>query len=142
MPLVVGIVAIAVLLLLHVPPLVASAREVVKPAQTLVVPVMTAGNGFTNILVVEIQPVLSIYVMVAVPTANPVITPVLASTEAIPEFEEVHTPPVFPLLVNVVVPPTHIVWLPLKVPAFGACVSVSVTAVRVLLTHVPLWPSA
>jgi hypothetical protein len=85
---------------------------------------------------------VTVYVMVAVPTANPVITPVLASTEAIPEFEEVHTPPVFPLLVNVVVPPTHIVWLPLKVPAFGACVSVSVTAVRVLLTHVPLWPSA
>ena len=40
-------VAIAVLLLLHVPPVVASPSVVVAPAQTLVVPVIAAGAGLT-----------------------------------------------------------------------------------------------
>ena len=41
------IVATAGVALLQVPPAVASANTVVKPAQTLNVPVMTAGSGFT-----------------------------------------------------------------------------------------------
>ena len=53
------IVAIAVLLLLHVPPTVASARVVVKPGQTVVVPVIAAGNAFTVIVAVALHPVVS-----------------------------------------------------------------------------------
>lgn len=40
-------VAKPVLLLVHVPPLVASLNVVVRPAQTFTVPVIDAGNGFT-----------------------------------------------------------------------------------------------
>jgi hypothetical protein len=42
----VPIAAIPVLPLFHVPPASASEREVVKPAQTVTDPDITAGNGF------------------------------------------------------------------------------------------------
>ena len=51
------IVAMAGLLLLHVPPVVALLRVVVKPGQTLVVPVIAVGNGFTVNVTVFRQPV-------------------------------------------------------------------------------------
>jgi hypothetical protein len=52
------IVAIAVLLLTHVPPVEAVARGVVRPAHTSRVPVITAGIGFvvTVVVVVVAQP--------------------------------------------------------------------------------------
>ena len=50
-------VAIPVLLLLHVPPLVASLRVVVKPMQTVAVPLTDAGNGLTVTTTVATQPV-------------------------------------------------------------------------------------
>ena len=51
------IVALEGLLLLHVPPEVASASVVVKPSHTLAVPVIAAGNGLTVIGKVALQPV-------------------------------------------------------------------------------------
>ena len=50
-------VATAGVALLHVPPAVASANVVVKVAHTLVVPVITAGNGLTVTVAVLKQPV-------------------------------------------------------------------------------------
>ena len=50
-------VATKVLLLVHAPNPVASDKEVVKPAQTFVVPVIAAGNGFTVTNAVMTQPV-------------------------------------------------------------------------------------
>jgi len=51
------IVATAGVALLHVPPAVASDNVVVKPMHTLVVPVITAGNGLTVTVAVRKQPV-------------------------------------------------------------------------------------
>lgn len=53
-------VANAVLLLLQVPPLVASVSVVVDPAQTMAVPPMAAGSGFTVTIEVVIHPVGSV----------------------------------------------------------------------------------
>jgi len=50
-------VATVVLLLLHVPPAVASVNEVILPAHTARVPVMGAGENVTNTVVVVMQPV-------------------------------------------------------------------------------------
>ena len=50
-------VAMALLLLLHVPLVVPSPRVVVDPAHTVVVPVMANGIGFTVIVNVLLQPV-------------------------------------------------------------------------------------
>ena len=49
-------VATDVLLLLHVPPVVASINVVVAPAQIVVAPVIAPGSGFTVIVVVVGQP--------------------------------------------------------------------------------------
>ena len=54
------IVATAVLLLLHTPPLVALVNVVVKPMHTFVVPPIAAGFGLTVKLVTAIQPVLNV----------------------------------------------------------------------------------
>ena len=59
MPELVPIVATLVLLLIHVPPPVLE-RVVVEPAQTVAVPVIADGNGFTVKTVVVIQPVASV----------------------------------------------------------------------------------
>ena len=58
-PVVETTVATVVVPLVHVPALVASLSVVVKPAQTLVVPVITAGKGFTVTAIVLTQPVAS-----------------------------------------------------------------------------------
>lgn len=69
--------AMAELLLLHVPPEVTSLSIVVKPEQTLVMPVIARGSGFTVMFFIEMQPVGKVYVMVTGPAATPVSTPVL-----------------------------------------------------------------
>ena len=71
-------VAIAMLLLLHVPPVVGSDRVMVPPPpHTVVGPVMAAGRGFTVSVRVISQPVVvSRYVMVVVPSAKPDTRPV------------------------------------------------------------------
>ena len=50
-------VAIAVLLLLQVPPVEPSLNVVVKPEHTCKVPVIATGNGLTFTVTVSIQPV-------------------------------------------------------------------------------------
>ena len=55
-PVVAPIVPTAVLLLLQVPPVLASLRVVVLPAHIGVVPIMAPGVGFTVIVVVVLQP--------------------------------------------------------------------------------------
>ena len=52
--------AIAALLLLQLPPPVASVSAVVRPSHTVPVPVIAAGNGLTVNGVVVIQPVAKV----------------------------------------------------------------------------------
>jgi hypothetical protein len=54
------IVAIAVLLLVHEPPVVADDKVEVKPSHTTAVPVITAGSGFTVAGAKALQPVASV----------------------------------------------------------------------------------
>jgi hypothetical protein len=54
-PLLVPIVARVTLLLVHVPPAVASVSVVVKPTHTLAVPLIDAGSGLTVTTAVAIQ---------------------------------------------------------------------------------------
>jgi hypothetical protein len=49
-------VAIDVLLLLHVPPPVTSLKLVVRPTQTIGLPVMAGGKEFTITVAVAVQP--------------------------------------------------------------------------------------
>jgi hypothetical protein len=76
-------VATPVLLLLHVPPGVISDKLVVRPTQTLSVPVIAAGFGLTVMITVAIQPTGDVAVMVTVPAETPVTTPVDEPTVAI-----------------------------------------------------------
>jgi hypothetical protein len=50
-------VAVAVLLLLHVPPVVVLVSEIAAPSQTVAGPVMAAGSGLTVSSADEAQPV-------------------------------------------------------------------------------------
>jgi len=68
---------------------------------------------------------VTVYVIVAVPAATPVTTPVEAFTVATAALLVDQAPPALPLLVNVVVPATQMPCVPLKVPAFGAAVTVT-----------------
>src|SRR5204862_639672 len=65
-------VAMNVLPLLQVPPGVTSARVVVNPIHTFMVPVMVAGSGLTVTVAVLIHPVLvKVYVIIDVPADTP-----------------------------------------------------------------------
>ena len=75
--------------------------------------------------------------MVAEPAATPVTNPVDEFTVAITPLLVVHVPPMFPFDVNVVVPLTQIACVPLKVPAFGGVVTVTVR-VAVAFAHPPV----
>ena len=74
--------------------------------------------------------------MVEVPAATGVITPVDAFIVAMAVSEDVHVPPEDPFDVNVDVPLEHRACVPLRVPAFGAAVTVTV-CVAVALAHPP-----
>jgi hypothetical protein len=63
--------------------------------------------------------------MVAVPAATPVTSPVVALTVAIAGVLLDQAPPEM-VEVNVDVPLTQMLWLPLRVPAEGAAVTVTV----------------
>jgi hypothetical protein len=103
-------VAIPVLPLFHVPPVVVSPNVVVAPWHTFVVPVITAGNGFTVTMLVAGQPVAGVNVILAVATpVLPVITPVTT-----PVAPTVATP--VALLVHVPVPPVNEVVDPWQTP--------------------------
>jgi hypothetical protein len=64
---------------------------------------------------------------VAVPAATPVTRPEEASTVAIVGSLLVQEPPEI-VEVKVVVPATHTAWLPLRVPAEGGAVTVTIVA--------------
>ena len=82
------------LLLLQIPPTVASDNIIVDSAQTLVNPDRFAGRGLTVTFRVTLQPVDGIwYVIVAVPNDAPVATPVNDPMEAILVLLLLHVPP-------------------------------------------------
>ena len=74
--------------------------------------------------------------MVAVPAATPVTSPVVALTVAIARVLLDQVPPVM-VEVNVDVPLTQMFWFPLRVPAVGAVVTVTVR-VAVALAQPPV----
>ena len=74
--------------------------------------------------------------MVAVPAATPVTTPVLGFTVAMAGVLLLQVPPAA-VDVNVVLDPTQIACVPLRMPAVGAAVTVTVR-VAVALAHPPV----
>ena len=100
-------VANAKLLLLQVPPPVASDNVSEDPTQTLPEPVTADGKAFTVTTEVALQPVGSEYVIVDVPAATPEIFPVVAPAVATLVMLLVQVPPVVALL-RVSVMPGHI----------------------------------
>jgi hypothetical protein len=104
-------VAIDVLLLLHVPPLVALLKVEVAPVQTVKAPVIADGNAFTVTILVAVHP-FTLYVIVAVPALTPVTMPVEEPTVALAVLLLLHAPPA-KVFVSVVVAPAHMVAVPL-----------------------------
>jgi len=80
---------------------------------------------------------VTVYVIVDVPAATGEITPVEELIVANPVEPDVQVPPAFPLVVKVVVPFEQIACVPLKVPAFGAVVTVT-SLVAVAFEHPPV----
>ncbi len=74
---------------------------------------------------------VTVYVIIEEPAATGVIAPVLAFTVAAAVVAEVNDPPLSPLLVKVVEPFEQIASVPLSVPAFGAAVITTATALLV-----------
>ena len=87
-------------------------KVVVEPMQTVCIP-DTVGKAFTVTVLVAVQPLLSVYVIVAVPAATPVITPE-AFTVAIEVLLETYGLVALgvPVPVKVVVEPIHTVCIP------------------------------
>jgi hypothetical protein len=78
-------------------------------------------------------------VIVAEPVATPVITPVELLTVAMPVLLDVQVPPLFPLEVNDVFAPIQTSCVPLREPALGAAVTVTVrVAVTLVQPPVPV----
>jgi len=87
-------VASAVLLLVHVPPVVASLNVVVANGQRTIVPVIAAGSGLTVSVVVVKHPVGAVYVIITVvPPVTPVTIPDDEPTVALAVLLLVHVPP-------------------------------------------------
>jgi hypothetical protein len=81
-PVVEPIIATPGLLLIQVPP-PEPVSVPVLPVQRVRLPVIAPGIGFTVITRVLTQPVLMVYVIVAVPAASPIATPELLPIVAI-----------------------------------------------------------
>ena len=115
------------LLVVQLPAGVASDNAVVCPTQTLRVPVMFDGSGFTVTMIVAEQPVASVYVIVVVPPDGsvPVTTPVLVPTSAISISALLQEPPVA-VSVSVVVDPKQTTAFP-EIAYIGFTVNVVVT---------------
>ena len=122
----------AVLLLVHVPPVVPSVRLVVLPTQMLAVNGLIAtGAVFTVIVFVVIQPELFVNVMFAVPAVLPVTIPVRLPILATNGEPLLHVP--LPS-VSVVVVPAHSVTGVDGVMAAGRAFTVTLAVVL----HVPM----
>lgn len=113
-------------LLVHTPPVGDDDNVVVDPVHTESVPEIADGAVFTVTAFVAKQPVLNVYVIVAVPAAIPDTTPEVELTLAVPEALLVHVPPVGDED-NVVVDPTHTVAVPDIVPGSAFTVTTLVT---------------
>jgi hypothetical protein len=106
-------------LLFHIPPGVALPIVVVPPTHSTPAPVRAAGEGNTVMIFVAMQPVVTVYPIVAVPLAIPVTIPVVTFTEALAEpLIMLHVPPADASL-NVTLAPSHTVPRPLIAAGVG-----------------------
>jgi len=126
MPVEVPTVAMIGLLLLHVPPVVASVRAVELATHVVAVPAIAVGNGLTVTVFVTLQPAPGVYVITAVPVAIPVTIPVAGPTDAF-VLPVLHVPPVTGSL-SVVVAPIQTVAVPVIGEGNGFAVNTLVTA--------------
>ena len=110
------------LLLLHVPPDVASLSVVVRPWHISLMPVIAAGKGYTVSMVVIIHPVGKVYVTVEVPAERPVAMPVPEPIVATDVLLLAHVPP--PGSNKVVVAPIQIPVTPVITEGSGLTVIV------------------
>jgi uncharacterized protein YacL len=118
-------VATAVLLLVHVPTVVASVNTADDPMHRLLTPAMAAGAIFTVIGLMTAHPVPNEYFMVSMPGETPVIRPVVPVV-AMAGIVLLHTPPV-ELSDKVKTDPTHTLLLPPIGFGIGLTVTVLVT---------------
>ena len=118
-------VASKILLLLQVPPGVASVSAIVNPTHTVDGPMMAEGSESTVTTAVEAQPDGQLYDIVAVPKATPVTTPA-GLIVATPVLLLLQVPPPGPNKESV--DPTHSVPAPMTGPGEGFTVTVAVAA--------------
>jgi hypothetical protein len=85
--------ATAVLLLIHTPPMVVVASVVLVPGQICVVPVMGAGVGNIFIVALLLQPLGALQVKVTMPAATPTMLPVALLMVAIDGSDADHVHP-------------------------------------------------
>ena len=112
-------------LVLQLPPLVPSVKLVVKPTQTVALPLMPAGIGSTVTKAVATQPNGSVYITVSTPSTSPVTTPDDEPILAL-ALLTLHVPPVAASL-KVDVKPRHTS----RVPVIGAKEFTVTTAVTI-----------
>ena len=121
----------------QVPPDVVLLSVVVEPAQSAFDPPIaeSAGKPLTvNEAVVEFVqpfPLVTVYVMVAVPALTPVTTPVEALTVAIAVLDVLHVPPGAEEFNKVELEPIQAEAVPVIVPALGSAFSVTTVAAEV-----------
>ena len=127
-------VAIAGLLLLHVPPGVASVKVIEEPTHTLPGPTIANGERLTVTIAVLIQPAAEVYVIVDVPGVTPVTTPDAESTVATTILLLFHVPPAES--VRAVVAAVHTV----RVPLMGGAVQAGVTGSDKLIPFTVIAP--
>ena len=118
----VPIVATNILLLLQVPPAVASASVTEVPLHSTFAPVMASGVANTVMTVLAVQPSGSAVTIVAVPANTPDTTPVVAPTVAFAVEVLLQVTPVVTSL-RVIVEPSHTD----DGPVIGAGVALTVT---------------
>lgn len=112
----VDIVARLVLLVLHVPAVVAFVNVVDVPVHPELLPTMPAGEALTVIPIVAFVPQPEEKVMVTAPAETPVTTPVAGLTVALPVLLLLQVPDGV-ALVSVVFKPVHMVVAPEIAPA-------------------------
>jgi hypothetical protein len=98
-------------------------KLVVDPTQTVSDPPIASGKGLTVTVVVVIQPVVRVYVIVAVPGVMPVTTLLTEPIVATAVLPLVHVPPVV-ALASVVVSPTHTAVPPVIAAGSGLIVTI------------------
>jgi hypothetical protein len=123
-------VAIAGLLLIHVPPVVEFESEIVAPAQTPVAPVIKPALGMSVMLTACVSTavphiLVTEYDMMAVPVVTPPTMPDKIPTVATGGLLLVHVPPVAALVKEADVPGQRVVG-PIIDPALGNPITVTI----------------